>query len=111
MPAAEWAEEWDDGYPFTAPVGSLDPNPWGLHDVHGNVWEWCLDWHDNGFYRDSPREDPTGAASGRFRAIRGGGWFNAARQNRSAQRIYFDPTFRYCLLSGFRLLLEVDSPG
>ncbi|MHC4579242.1 MAG: formylglycine-generating enzyme family protein [Planctomycetota bacterium] len=106
MPAAQWAESWDDGHAYTAPVGSLRPNPFGLHDMHGNVWEWCRDWHDNEYYRASPVEDPNGPETGRFRAIRGGGWFNAARQSRSAQRIYFDPGFRYCLLSGFRVLLE-----
>lgn len=111
VPAAEWAEAWDDGYPFTAPVGSLKPNPFGLFDMHGNVWEWCLDWHADGYYRASPEEDPPGPETGRFRAIRGGGWFNPARQSRSAQRIYFDPTFRYCLLSGFRVLLEVEAEG
>jgi formylglycine-generating enzyme required for sulfatase activity len=106
MPAAQWAERWDDGYAFTAPVGSFAANPLGLHDIHGNVWEWCQDWFDESHYASAGNRDPAGPEAGRFRAIRDGGWFNAAAQNRSAQRVYFDPTFRYCLLSGFRVVME-----
>lgn len=106
MPAGTWASPWDDGWPYTAPVRSFPPNDWGLYDMQGNVWEWSNDWHDDDYYAASPADDPRGPNEGRFRAIRGGGWFNAAAQQRPAQRIYFDPTFRYCLLSGFRVLLE-----
>ena len=107
VPKARWAAEWSDGFAFLAPVGSYRPNPFGLYDVTGNVWEWCHDWYDADYYASSPAEDPTGPEIGSFRTIRGGGWFNDARQNRSAQRIYFNPTFRYCLLSGFRVVREV----
>lgn len=105
---ASWAEAWDDGFAFTAPVGSFAANGFGLHDVHGNVWEWCLDWHAPDYYARSPKDDPPGPAEGGFRAIRGGGWWNDAKQSRSAQRIYFKATFRYCLLSGFRVVRELD---
>ena len=74
--------------------------------MHGNVWEWTSDWYGANAYASTPEVDPTGPAEGGFRTIRGGGWFNGASQNRSAQRIYFSPQFRYCLLSGFRVLLE-----
>ena len=90
----------------TIPVGSLDaPNAWGLHDMHGNVHEWCQDWF--GDYPSGSVTDPTGPSSGSYRVLRGGGWSFQARYCRSAARGGSSPSYRKSDF-GFRLAL---SPG
>jgi formylglycine-generating enzyme len=62
---------WDDGFVFTAPVGHFRPNAWGVYDMLGNVGEWCNDYYHDGYYRQSPVDDPPGPASGTMRVHRG----------------------------------------
>jgi formylglycine-generating enzyme required for sulfatase activity len=86
----------------TQPVGAKKPNPWGLHDMHGNVWEWCEDWFSEGYYAQSPESDPPGPAEGSNRVLRGGSWDDGAEFCRSAVRSWIVPRFRYDFL-GFRV--------
>jgi formylglycine-generating enzyme required for sulfatase activity len=58
------------------PVGHLHPNAWGLYDMHGNVTEFCQDWYDANYYRNSPSVDPPGPGNGKERVLRGGSFFD-----------------------------------
>jgi formylglycine-generating enzyme required for sulfatase activity len=79
----------------TIAVGSLGkPNAWGLHDMHGNVSEWCADRYGADYYRASPPKDPTGPGTGERRVIRGGSWDSPSKDCRSARRLGFDPAVR-----------------
>src|SRR5439155_6801275 len=71
-PSITWAQPWSDGFTFTAPVGSLKSNAFGLFDMHGNACEWCEDFYDANYYAISPNSDPPGPVTGRERVFRGG---------------------------------------
>ena len=90
----------------TFSVGRKKPNALGLYDMHGNVYEWCLDWP--GDYPASSVTDPKGASIGEYRVCRGGSWNDLARDCRSASRSYTTPGDRYDLI-GFRVCLSYSS--
>ena len=105
----DWPE-LDDGYEVHAPVFAHRANGFGLHGVHGNVWEWCRDGFDTSFYRQSPAQDPVcPPGSSATRVNRGGCFANAAALARSANRGSDAPTVADRYL-GVRPAMLVDAP-
>jgi len=86
----------------TQPVGVKRTNAWGLHDMHGSVWEWCHDWFDADYYRESPRVDPQGPTEATYRVHRGGSWLRTAENCESSLRGRGEPAIRTVDL-GFRV--------
>ncbi len=101
--ASEWWLASQDLYAH--PVGLTRANAWGLRDMHGNVWEWCVDRYDEKLSGGTDPENTTGASD---RVYRGGGWRGRPAYCRSANRYWFAPEFRYCSL-GFRLARSQSS--
>ena len=102
---------WTDNVSLTGqmaaqPVGLKTPNPWGLYDMHGNVWEWVGDWL--GAYPEGPQTDPQGPTEGTARVFRGGSFKDAASLSRSAQRCWNAPDQRFSHV-GVRLVRDSDS--
>lgn len=85
----------------TERVGAYSANAFGLYDVHGNVWEWCADWL--GSYAVGPASDPAGPGSAANRVFRGGCWYDAGGDCRSAHRYGFNQGFRH-QNGGFRVV-------
>ena len=111
----------DDGFVYTAPVGRYRANAWGLHDMHGNVWEWCRDRYLDTTYEQFRRErhnavrpravdpvcDEEWLDQGEWRVIRGGSWFNSPVQCRSGVRAFFEAEDAACYV-GFRVVREAS---
>ena len=109
-----WRNEWDAGacansvswsLKGTKPVGSCPAgaSPYGCVDMAGNAWEWCADWYDEAYYgNEAPSRNPPGPASGGYRVLRGGSWYDVSYGSfRCAYRYYCLPDYRYNN-SGFR---------
>jgi sulfatase modifying factor 1 len=99
------AGDVDEKYPHQ--VGLKKPNAFGLYDMHGNVYEWCHDYFEEDYYKQSPAKDPTGPTSGSSRVLRGGSWSYDSRGTRSAVRFRHVAEYRFNNV-GFRLVRELD---
>lgn len=97
----------DDGHAYAAPVGSYRPNAFGLHDMLGNVWEFCSTRH--GPYPKAPETDPGDRGTQESYDVRGGGWSNEPKDLRCAARNSDPPLFGHSNL-GFRVALEIPIP-
>ncbi len=91
-------------------VGRMRSNPFGLHDMLGNVWEWLSDWYDQNYYRNSPSQDPPGPASGERRVLRGGSWCNPPLHLQTPVRYPSDPAQR-AIIHGLRCVWEKAAPA
>ena len=99
-----WFHDNSDGK--THPVGTKEPNAFGLYDTLGNVWEWVGDWYAADYYKHSPQSDPKGPDSGEFRVSRGGSWRGIVRgPSRVSSRYALKPSVR-SIVVGFRCARE-----
>jgi iron(II)-dependent oxidoreductase len=102
----EWrSQEINDSFLFVAPVGSFQPNGYGLFDMAGNLWEWCSDWYGASYYAESPRENPKGPPTGERRVLRSGAWYRALHTIRSAERVSDYPDSNLNVI-GFRCAMD-----
>ena len=99
---AGYAARWLRG---PEPVGTAEPNAYGLFDLCENVHEWCSDWYAQAYYSESPSENPQGPATGLRRASRGGAWRHHIKIARCAARSSLPPDFRYADY-GFRVAAD-----
>ena len=99
---------YNDGYIYTSPVGAFPANGYGLYDMSGNVWQWCEDWYEGGYYiRSAGVKDPvcTDSSSGN-KIIRGGSWYYSWKYLTVSTRQYYPPWKKYGML-GFRIVEEL----
>jgi formylglycine-generating enzyme len=108
---SEYAWFGENSAKKTHPVGKKKPNAWGLHDMHGNVAEWCNDVYSKDTYKTSPATNPRGPADGKENVLRGGAWKSSADAVRSSYRLGDNPGFSDACLArdaiGFRCVRKV----
>lgn len=106
-PFAKWSMDWSDGYAFTAPVGTFEPNAFGLYDMHGNVFEWCSDAWDGKDYAGQFIPDPDVPDIADTHVLRGGSYLSLMMFTRSADRVGLKTSQRNAI-TGFRVARDVD---
>jgi formylglycine-generating enzyme required for sulfatase activity len=98
----------------THAVGTREPNPWGLFDMHGNVAEWCNDVYQADYYQSAPAANPRGPAEGEKYVLRGGAWNCSAEACRASYRVGENPGFQDACFAqdavGFRCVRKAPSP-
>lgn len=118
-----WGNTWDtglkflllnffgklDNFEFTAPVNSNQEgaSPYGIYNMAGNAWEWCLDWFEASYYEDTPELNPRGPFKGVQKILKGGGWTNTLESVRISHRIRNYPDVRLEIY-GFRCVKEIQ---
>jgi sulfatase modifying factor 1 len=105
-PFAKWSMEWNDGYAFTAPVGSFPANSYDLFDMQGNVFEWCADAWKGTDYADQPVPDPSTPDISDMRIVRGGSYLSLIMFTRSADRVALKAVQRNAI-TGFRVVKDL----
>lgn len=93
------------------PVATKPANPFGLHDMHGNLWEWCQDFWGQDYYERAPSHDPPGPTTDDFRVLRGGCWHHPRSVCRSAFRQGLIPYGHHTHVVGFRVIRRLDLAG
>ena len=100
----DYANRWKSG---PEPVGLYAPNAYGLYNISDNVHEWCADWYDAAYYKDSPARNPQGPANGFRKTSRGGSWRHHIKVSRNAARSSIPPEFQYADY-GFRVARSLE---
>ena len=95
FPSGGYTIKAHDGFVFTSPAGSFQPNAFGLYDMHGNAWQWWADKYGDRYYAAASAEDPPGPDTGDLRVLRGGSWVDGPIFARSSKRSAITPGSRF----------------